>query len=140
MPCSKKLDARSVGTAAAFALLVLACSQSDPARGAAERFIDAYYVEIDLPRAREQTVGLAQAKVDDEMKLLEGQAAADGTSRPTVNYRFVEQQDASNRDRRGFIYELTITFDGRDQIKRRTLVTVREDDGVWRAANFQEID
>jgi hypothetical protein len=140
MPCSRKLDARSVGAAAVFAVLVLACSQGDPARGAAERFIDAYYVEIDLPRAREQTVGLAQAKVDDEMKLLEGQAAADGTSRPTVNYRFVEQQDAANRDRRGFIYELTITFDGRDQIKRRTLVTVREDDGVWHAANFQEID
>jgi hypothetical protein len=140
MPCSRKLDGRSVCAAAVCALLVLACSQSDPARGAAERFIDAYYVEIDLPRAREQTIGLAQAKVDDEMKLLEGQAAADGASRPTVNYRFVEQQDAANRDRRGFIYELTITFDGRDQVKRRTLVTVREDDGVWHAANFQEID
>ena len=129
-----------LAAAAAAALIALACTSSDPARGAAERFIDAYYVEIDLPRARDEAVGLAQAKVDGQMKLLEGQASPEGGSRPSVHYRFLEQQTEPDRDRRGFVYELTITADGGDQVKRRALVTVREDAGAWHAANFQELD
>jgi hypothetical protein len=115
------------------------CSSEDPARAAAERFVDHYYVEIDLPKAREQAVGLAREKVERSMKLLEGVAPPEEGVRPRVHYRFLEQQDSA-RDRRGFLYELTITFDGGEQSQRRALVTVREDEGVWHAANFQEFE
>jgi hypothetical protein len=122
------------------ALLAGACSTGDPARTAAERFVDAYYVEIDLPRARDAAVGLARAKVDDEMQLLSGQEGVDAASRPSVHYRFLEGQPAAaERDHRGFLFELTISM-GPDSSTRKTLVTVRQDGGQWRAANFQEMD
>lgn len=120
--------------------LVPACTSNDPARAAADRFVDRYYVEIDLPRARDEAVGLARDKVEREMKLLEGVAPAEESVRPSIHYRFLEKQDAEGRDRRGYLYELTITFHGGDKVQRRALVTVRQDEGVWHAANFQEID
>jgi hypothetical protein len=124
----------------AVALLVLAgCASDDPARAAADRFVDAYYVEIDLPEAREEAAGLARAKVERNMKLLEGMAPLDEVARPRVYYRFLEQQ-GTTRGRRGFLYELTISFDGGDQVQRRTVVTVGEEGGSWHAVNFQEID
>jgi len=140
---SCELDARPALLLLA-TLLVLAlapaCTSSDPARAAAERFVDQYYVEINLPAAREEATGLARDKVEREIKLLEGITPAEAAVRPSIHYRFLEQQDAEGRDRRGFLYELTITFNGGDQVLRRALVTVREDQGAWHAVNFQEID
>lgn len=147
--CSAGADVRVVPvvrTSVRAALCVLAClvlaagcTSDDPARAAAERFVDQYYVEIDLPGAREESVGLARAKVERELKLLEGVAPAEDALRPRIHYRFLEQQDPG-RDRRGFVYELTISFDGGEQVQRRTLVTVREEEGAWHAVNFQELD
>ena len=117
------------------------CSHGDAGRTAAERFVDAYYVEIDLSRARDEAVGLARAKVEDQMKLLSGQAMPDPASRPSVHYRFLEQDQAARaNDRRGYLFELTISFDGGEQIHRRALVTVAQESDAWHAANFQEID
>lgn len=126
---------------AAVALLAAAsgCTSDDPARAAAERFVDRYYVEIDLPRARDEAGGLARAKVEREMRLLEGITPPEESARPRVHYRFVEQQEPG-RDRRGFVYELTISFQGSDQVQRRALVTVGQEEGAWRAVNFQEMD
>ena len=91
-------------------------------------------------RARSsESVGLARAKVERELKLIQGQQPAEDALRPRIHYRFLEQQD-SGRDRRGFLYELTISFDGGEQLQRRALVTVREEDGAWHAVNFLELD
>lgn len=120
-------------------MLAAACTSDDPARAAAERFVDAYYVEIDLPEARDEAIGLARAKVERSMKLIEGMEPAEDIARPRVHYRFLEQQEPMG-DRRGFLYELTITFDGGEQVQRRTVVTVGEQDGRWHAVNFQEFD
>jgi hypothetical protein len=122
-------------------LLALApsCTSDDPARAAAERFVDQYYVEIDLPGARDEAVGLARSKVEREIKLIQGQPPPEEALRPRIHYRFLEQQE-SERDRRGFLYELTISFDGGEQLQRRALVTVREEESGWHAVNFQELD
>ncbi|HEY8515224.1 MAG TPA: hypothetical protein VIS07_06910 [Candidatus Binatia bacterium] len=142
-PCSaspERTSRRAFLRGAAVLLATSGCTSDDPARAAAERFIDHYYVEINLRAAHDDAVGLAREKVERSMKLLEGMEPAEDAARPRVHYRFLEQQD-SNRDRRGFLYELTITFDGGDQTQRRALVTVREEEGgVWRAANFQEFE
>lgn len=137
--CSASRERLALLAATVLVAVLAGCTSDDPARAAAERFVDQYYVEIDLTGAHEEAVGLARAKVEREMKLLEGVQPAEESSRPRVHYRFVEQQEPG-RDRRGFIYELTITFDGGDQIQRRALVTVGEADGAWHAVNFQEID
>jgi hypothetical protein len=120
--------------------IAAACSHDDPGRAAAERFVDAYYVEIDLPRARDEAVGLARAKVEDQIRLLAGEPAIEASARPSVHYRFLEQQKkGAERDRRGFLFEITISLGG-DALTRRALITVRDEGGAWRAANFQEID
>lgn len=137
--CFTNRERRAVLAATSLVVVLAGCSSDDPARAAAERFVDRYYVEIDLARAHDEALGLARAKVEREMKLLEGVQPAEESSRPRVHYRFVEQQEPG-RDRRGFIYELTISFDGGDQIQRRALVTVGEESGAWHAVNFQEMD
>lgn len=133
---------RRVATGSVLALalsLAFACSESDPARVAADRFVDGYYVEIDLPQARDQAVGLARAKVDRAIKLLEGVDRPETDSKPTIYYRVVEERRESS-DRPGFVYELTISFGGGQTVTRRALVIVRQEGGDWRAANFEELD
>jgi hypothetical protein len=139
MRCSARPDRTRAAALVATLLVAGACTSDDPARAAAERFVDAYYVEIDLREAREEAAGLARAKVERNMKLIEGMAPPEDIARPRVHYRFLEQQDSS-RGRRGFLYELTISFDGGDQVQRRTVVTVGEEGGAWHAVNFQEVD
>lgn len=125
----------------AFAVALLGCEPSDPARAGAESFIDRYYVEINLPAAREHAVGYAVAKLDREMELLQGIGAAESSGKPHVNYRFLREREGSDAGHRGFLYELTILFEGGGEFVRRTLVSVQEDgSGGWRVANFQEID
>lgn len=137
--CFAGPEARAVGGVLLLAAMLAGCTSDDPARAAAERFVDRYYVEIDLARAHEEAVGLARAKVEREMKLLEGVKPAEESSRPRVHYRFLEQQEPG-RDRRGFVYELTISFEAGEQLQRKALVTVGEEAGAWHAVNFQEID
>ena len=118
-------------------LAPLGCRDRDPARAAAERFLDLHYVEIDLPRAREEATGLARAKVEEEIRLTSGQEPPE--AKPSVHYRFIEAQEDQGDERRGFVYEATISFDG-SQFTRRVLLTVRHEEGVWRVTNFQESD
>lgn len=122
------------------AMLLCACQQPNPARSAAEAFIDRYYVEIDLPATREYVTGFARQKLDREAELLAGVAAPEAGGKPQVNYRFLREQPGSDAEHHGFLYELTITLAGGDQVVRRTLITVRKEDGNWRVANFEELD
>jgi hypothetical protein len=118
-------------------LAAASCTDENPARAGADRFVDSYYVEIDLPRARENAVGLARAKVEREIELLKGVEGPESDAKPTVYYRLLEERGG---DRPGFVYELTISFGGGETVKRRTLVIVREEAGTWRAVNFEELD
>ena len=71
---------------------------------------------------------------------MSGQQIVEPASRPSVHYRFLEQQAVgAERDRRGFLFELMISLGG-DALTRRALVTVRQDGDAWHAANFQEMD
>jgi hypothetical protein len=145
MRCFASPEGRRTLGRGALVLIVLlvapsACRQSDPARVAAERFLDLHYVEINLPGARDQASGLARAKIDEEIRLTDGQEPPESWSKPSVHYRFVEQQPDGQAGRQGFVYEATITLEGGTQFKRRVLLTVREQDGVWRVSNFQESD
>ena len=117
-----------------------ACAPSDPARAAAQAFIDRYYVEIDLPAAYPYAVGLARPKLEREQELLDGIDAPENSGKPSVSYRFVREHPGSTPGHRGFLYELTIRFASGAAVVRKTLVTVRDESGVWRVANFEEID
>src|SRR5919198_5122692 len=99
----------------AFVLLLLlfpAC-RSDPhsARGVAEQFLDAHYVEIDLQAAKPYCTGLALSRLEDEIRLTEGQAIDENTRKPQVHYRLMEEKPRGEKSV-SFLYETAISVDG----------------------------
>ena len=120
-------------------VVAIAC-RSDPStpRGTAELFLDAHYVEIDLPRALPLTSGVAHQKVEQEMDLVKGFEIDDTTRKPIVRYSFLEEHPDDEGGTK-FLYHGKILVDGADGLERRWLVTVRQEPEGWRVTNYQEI-
>jgi hypothetical protein len=128
-----------VTVSAISALSLYGCEPRDPAKAAAARFVDRYYVEIDLVAAIPYATGLALDKLETERELLEGIDAPLSAGKPSVHYRFLREGESRHAGRRSFLYELTITFTD-SQVVRQALVTVQQQpDASWRVANFQEL-
>lgn len=114
--------------------------RADPstARGTAERFLDAHYVEINLPQALPYTSGLARKKVQDEMELVKGVHIDDTTYKPVVRYTFLEEHPDEGGGAK-FLYRGRIVVDGGEGFDRRWLVTVRQETDGYRVTNYQEL-
>ena len=106
------------------------------ARGVAEVFLDWHYVEIDLPKSREYTVGLARSKVDAQIRLTAGHAIDVGTRKPRVYYKLLEKREA--RGRTAFVYQLTIRPEDGGEFSRRLFIRVRKEGAGWRVSNYME--
>ncbi len=120
-------------------LLALAGCQGEgdkTPQGAAEAFMDRHYVEIDLARAREFTVGLARSKVDEALRLTSGQAVDAGTRKPRVYYKLLERRESGGRT--AFVYELRIRPEGAGEFTRRLMIRVRREEAGWRVSNYME--
>jgi hypothetical protein len=126
------------------AIFILSCTLAacgrdlNTARGVAEEFVDRHYVEIDLQKAKEYSVGLALQKIDDEIRLTGGQAIDASTRKPKVHYRLVEKKEADGRA--SFLYEGTIRAEDAPEFTRRWLVVARKEGDGWRVSNFSESD
>ena len=73
--------------------LISACGNDlNTAQGIAEEFVDHHYVKIDLQKAKQYTVSVAQAKIDEEIRLTKGQAIDASTQKPRVNYTLLEKK------------------------------------------------
>ena len=84
--------------AAVLALFLTAACGNDlnTAQGIAEEFVDHHYVKIDLQKAKQYTVSVAQAKIDEEIRLTGGQTIDASTQKPRVNYTLLEKKKATN--------------------------------------------
>lgn len=120
------------------AALLLACvgCKGDTPRGVAEAFLDWHYVEMDLPRSREFTVGLARSKVDEQIRLTARHAIDAGTRKPRVYYRMLERREAGGR--MAFVYRLAIRPEDAGEFSRTLLIRVREEESGWRVSNYME--
>lgn len=118
-----------------------AACRVDPAspRGAAERFLDAHYVRIDLPASLPFTSGLARQKVESEIALVQGVAVDETTRKPTVHYTLLEEH-ADGPDAARLLYRGRVVPDGADAFERRWLLTVRREADGWRVSNYQELE
>ena len=118
-----------------------AACRPDPstARGAAEGFLDAHYVHIDLASALPFTSGLARQKVESEIALVRGVEIDESTRKPTVHYTLLEERPDGG-DAVSFVYRGRILVDGADSFERRWLVTVRHEPEGWRVTNYQEFE
>ncbi|HZP43075.1 MAG TPA: hypothetical protein VFD84_16420 [Candidatus Binatia bacterium] len=130
-------------TPARLALLVmvlgLACRpDASTPRGTAERFLDAHYVRIDLPAALPFTSGLARHKVEEELRLVQGQEIDETTRKPMVRYALLEEHPDGDAVVR-FVYRGTILVEDADRLERRWMVTVRREGADWRVTNYEEL-
>ena len=123
----------------ALACLLAAC-RPDPAspRGAAERFLDAHYVTIDLAAALPLTSGLARSKVEREQALVQGIEIDASTRKPQVWYSLLEERPIGD-DGVQYLYRGTMHLEGAERFERRWLVTVRRDTPGWIVSNFEEL-
>lgn len=133
---------RSIILGVILALVVLsagACGRDlSTAQGVTEEFLDHHYVTFDLRKAKDFTVGLAEAKVDDSIRLTAGHKIDASTQKPRVNYRLLEKKEGERRA--SFLYEGTIRSEDGTSFTRKWLIATRKDEDHWRVSNFTESD
>ena len=134
-----RLLARCAGACLVVIALVVVGCHPDPstARGTAESFLDAHYVQIDLRSALPFTSGLARHKVEQEIELVKGVEIDDTTLKPIVRYSLLEEHPDGEGGTK-FLYRGKIVVEGADGFERRWLVTVRQESPGYRVTNYQE--
>ena len=108
------------------------------AQGVVEEFVDQHYVNIDIEKAKQYTVGLALAKINEELRLTAGQVIDASTRKPSIHYRLLEKKQSAARA--SFLYEGTIRAEDAPVFTRRWLILARREGERWRVSNFSEYD
>ena len=129
---------RAVRVAALLLALVACQPDASTSRGVAERFIDQYYVQINLKAAQPFCTGLALQKIDEQLRLTEGQAIDDSTRKPWVRYKLLETRDAT-ADHAAYVFEGNVHVADAGSFKPKWLVSPRRDGDAWKVSNFSEI-
>ena len=120
-------------------LVIGACGRDlGTAQGVAEEFVDHHYVRIDLPKAKTFTMSLALHKVNEEIRLTDGQKIDASTQKPRVHYTLIEKKEGP--ERASFLYEGSIQSDDGTSFTRKWLISVRKENSQWRVSNFTESD
>lgn len=132
---------RHLALARTAVLLALLCASAcgrdmSTAQGVVEAFLDHHYVEIDLKKAKTLAVSVALKKVDEEIRLTDGQKIDAATQKPRVNYRLLEKNESPQRST--FLYEGTIHSDDGSSFTRKWLIAARKEANRWRVSNFTE--
>jgi hypothetical protein len=122
-----------------FFILLAACGRDlSTAQGVAEEFVDQHYVHIDLPKAKALTVSIALHKLNEEIRLTDGQKVDASTQKPRVNYSLLEKKEST--ERASFLYEGTIQSSDGTSFTRKWLINARKEGNQWRVSNFTESD
>ncbi|HSF30029.1 MAG TPA: hypothetical protein VLK82_06085 [Candidatus Tectomicrobia bacterium] len=122
------------------AIALLGCSPSNSAQAVADRFVQAYYVQIDQAQALEYTTGLAHERLRQELQrvapLRRGSSLEQ--ARPKVSYTLVRTQPEGHQVL--LIYDLTITPPQVQPILKRILIITEPLAEQWKVINFAETD
>jgi len=120
-------------------LLAGACGRDlSTAQGVVEEFVDQHYVHIDLTKAKTLAVSVALHKVNEEIRITDGQKIDASTQKPRVHYVLLEKQEGAQRA--SFLYEGTIQSDDGTSFTRKWLINARKEGDRWRVSNFTESD
>ena len=124
---------------AAFASIVaIGCHPANSARGVADRFVDQYYVAIDLKAAEPLCTGRALAKLHHEIKMIGSQKIDASTHKPVVHYKLTAERDAT--DHVEFLFRATINVPDGGSFNRNLLVTARKTADTWKVSNFDDYE
>lgn len=132
VPSLLRLAVLSAGVAAAAG----ACGRGDAPEGIARRFMDDYYVRVDLGAAKRIASGLALHKIDQELALTRGHAVGGATEGRSVAYHLVGRQQEG--ERHSFLYEVRIRLTRGGEFTRKAVLLVGRPEGAWRVTNFNE--
>jgi hypothetical protein len=127
-----------VGLSMATMLMFPACTPTAGPEAIAERFVERYYVNPDLPGAKALAYGLARQKIEEEEQLLQAVTLSAGAADREVSYSLHATRKIED-DKIFFVYDITISVDRQVMKKRATIATGRMKEG-WRVTNFQEVD
>jgi predicted small secreted protein len=120
-------------------LLAAACNRDmSTAQGVAEEFVDRHYVAMDLQKAKALTVSIALEKVNEQIRLIDGQKIDASTQKPRVNYKLLEKKESEGRA--SFLFEGTVRSDDNSSFTRQWRITARKEGDDWRVSNFTESD
>jgi hypothetical protein len=119
---------------------ILGCSRSDSAQGVADRFVQAYYVQIDQAQALEFTTGLARERLQQELQLVASlrRGSSLEQARPKVSYSLARTQSAGQQVL--VVYDLTITPPQVKPILKKILIITEQFGEQWKVINFAETD
>jgi hypothetical protein len=121
------------------ALAPLACtSPTGSPRAAAEAFLDAHYVRIDLEAARAFCAGLALEKLEREIALIKDHAEPSAGERPRVTYKLEDSNDAAERAQ--YAYVLSVHTTGSDPFHKLIVMSLRNEGSGWHVSNYSESD
>jgi hypothetical protein len=113
-----------------------ACTQPTRSPQAAARaFVDRFFVEFNQPAALPLTEGVARAKVQEELRLLEDQPPSTTDERPRVYYRQISEQ--TQDDGMAFHFRLTVVVIGEQPVEPELIVRVRSSGDQWRVSNYE---
>ncbi len=93
---------------------------------------------MNLAAAAKYCTGLALHKVEDEIRLVEGQEIDAATLKPSVTYELKEER-VNGPDRSTFLYAGDIRLSGGDNFAMRWMLNVRREEGDWKVSNFKEM-
>jgi hypothetical protein len=122
------------------AITLLGCSSGNSPQGVADRFVQAYYVQVDQGQALEYTSGLARERLRQELQqvLPLRRGASLEQARPKVSYTLVRTQPEGEQVL--LIYDLTITPPQVKPILKKILIITQPLGEHWKVINFAETD
>jgi hypothetical protein len=121
-------------------MAIFGCSPGNSAQGVADRFVQAYYVQIDQAQALEFTSGLARERLRQELQqvapLRRGSSLEQ--ARPKVSYTLVRTQPEGRQVL--LVYDLAITPPQVKPILKKILIITEQVGEQWKVINFTETD
>jgi len=122
------------------ALILDGCSRDNTPQGVADRFVQAYYVQIDQAAALEFTTALARERLQRELQLVAPirRGGSVEQARPKVEYNLVRTQPDGRQVL--FVYDLTITPTHVSPIMKKILIITDQFAGQWKVINYTETD
>jgi hypothetical protein len=116
------------------------CSRDDTPEAVGDRFMQAYYVQIDQGQALEFTAALARERLQRELHavapLRRGGSVAE--ARPTVKYALARSQPEGRQVL--LYYDLTIAPSHVPPMLKKVLLITEQLGERWKVINFTEAD
>ncbi|HWP49318.1 MAG TPA: hypothetical protein VNM22_19330 [Candidatus Limnocylindrales bacterium] len=107
----------------------------------ARMFLDKYYIEIDQEGALPISAGLAEKKLKEELKLVEGirgMGVSPQQAKPNIYYKFQDVKE-SGPATKVFRYKIIIKG-GPQEVQKDAIMIVSKVNNVWKVTNYDTFE